>query len=292
MIIVKLMGGLGNQMFQYALGRHLAIQRCVSLKLDVSWFAGQTLRQFKLDRFNIQAEIASSEEIFFFTREDWPTISRKLYLFAQRLFPMYFGKVIKQKGLYFSAEMFNSPKKIYLNGYWQSEKYFKVIETMLRQDFTLKKGLSSKSARIIGRVKECPSVSLHVRRKDYVEDKNTTRVHGVCSIEYYEKAVKYLRENIPNASFFVFSDDLSWAAKNLSFLSPIEFVDAGGNIRDEEELILMSACKHHIIANSTYSWWGAWLGTYPEKIVVAPRRWFNDMAIDTNDIVLETWIRM
>jgi hypothetical protein len=180
----------------------------------------------------------------------------------------------------------------YLEGYWQSEKYFAPIATLLRDEFKLKEPLSPACQGWVEKMKQTQSISLHVRRNDYVSNLHTNQYHGVCQPAYYDKAICHIRNQVPGTTLFVFSDEMDWARKNLRNYDPIEFIELRGKNRDQEEMLLMSLCDHHIIANSSYSWWGAWLGTFPQKIVIAPQKWFNDATLNTKDLIPETWIRI
>ena len=141
-------------------------------------------------------------------------------------------------------------------------------------------------------IRACESVSVHIRRGDYLSNPAFYRFHGVCAVEYYEAAVGHLAGAVENPCFFLFSDDLDWARRNLRLDYPVTYVDHNGEDKDYEDLRLMSQCKHHIIANSSFSWWAAWLCANPGKIVIAPRKWFNDPNIDTADIIPASWRRI
>jgi len=293
MIVVRLIGGLGNQLFQYALGRRLALERGVPLKLDLSWFQTQSLRHYMLDRFKIDAETVTPQEIARLTGSNWEGVSDQVYQMIQKYVPYYRRSVVKEAKYSFDPLILKAKSDVLLIGYWQTEKYFKQIESHLRQEFSLKQPLSPESARLAERIQRGNSISVHVRRTDYVESVRRIQVYDVCSIEYYQKAAEYLCKIVPNASFFVFSDDISWAANNLSFLSPaIEIVDVKGTSQDAEELILMGYCRHHIIANSSFSWWGAWLGTTPQTVTIAPQQWIRNSRRENPDITPAGWIRM
>lgn len=235
MVIVKLKGGLGNQMFQYAYGRNLTLRRKTTLKLDKSFLRwkiwqkmiGVTPREYELGEFNIQA------------------------------------KLTKVKGRH------------YLEGYWQSEKYFKDIRRVLLKDFTLKKETNNflKLKKLITKTN---SIGIHVRRGDYVKRAVTGKYHGILNAGYYHKAIGIIRKEVKNPRFFVFSDDPA--------------ISDFSGLTSPEELILMSLCEHNIIANSSFSWWGAWLNKNPRKIVIAPRRWFR--AKTDSEIVPQPWIKL
>jgi hypothetical protein len=136
------------------------------------------------------------------------------------------------------------------------------------------------------------AVSIHVRRGDYVSDAGTNRFHGTCSVDYYHDAVDRISGFAPASHFFVFSDGIDWAKENLRLRQPVTYVDFNDGEKNYEDLRLMSLCKHHIIANSSFSWWGAWLNPNPDKIVIAPKKWFNDPSINTDDLIPNSWLRL
>jgi hypothetical protein len=162
------------------------------------------------------------------------------------------------------------------------------IETEIRQIFTVKKALNTQTKPFLDQIRACNSVSLHVRRGDYVQNPIINQTHGLCSLEYYEKAVQYMAEKLEKPVFFVFSDDILWCKENLKLPFPTVFVE--GNFLNYEDLTLMSACQHQIVANSSFSWWGAWLNNFAKKIVIAPKKWFNDQEI--KDLIPQTWTRL
>lgn len=289
MVIVKIIGGLGNQMFQYAVGKSLAIQNKTSLKLDIGAFKRYKLHDYMLDKLNIKAEIATDKDlkkifglsiIRFFYRVP------KLGLLIKR------KSIHKEKGFNFDKKLLNlKGENIYLNGYYQSEKYFSDIESIIRQDFVPIKELSGKNATMADLITKTNSVSIHVRRGDYVSNPTTNSIHGTCSIDYYKKAIEIIAEKNNDLVFFIFSDDCDWARNNIEINYKKYFIDFNGREKCYEDIRLMSLCKHNIIANSSFSWWGAWLNSNLNKIVVAPSRWFN---VDRNsvDIIPESWVKI
>jgi hypothetical protein len=293
MIIVKLMGGLGNQMFQYALGRRLAYQHRTSLKLDLTWFQTQTLRSYQLDTLKISAEIASPDDIERFKLAKWGGLKGGVYQAIQRRLPYYRQRVIAEQVPIFDVQVVkNVSRNAYLTGYWQSEKYFASIGSLVREELKLKVQPSADCRAWGEKIQGGQSASLHVRHGDYLDSLSAYRIHGICPLGYYNKAIHHIRKQFPETTLFVFSDDMDWARQNLGSYDPVKFVELTGKIRDQEELLLMSLCEHHIIANSSYSWWGAWLGSCPEKITIAPQNWFNDATRNTKDLIPETWIRL
>ncbi len=295
MIIVKLQGGLGNQLFQYAAARRLAHRHNAALKLDTSFLkVARVSREYELGHFNISAVIASNEEIKEIVGYDItgprPIIERlrsKLG-FAGRVSPVY-----KQPHFHFDPALLNAPDNIYLDGYWQSEKYFRDIEGIIRRELVVRHPLEGKNLEITELIQTVDSVSFHVRRGDYVTDPEANRVHGnVCGPDYWRRSMDEVAAWVARPHFFVFSDDPGWVKENLEFNHPVTFVAHNGPEKACEDLRLMSLCRHQIIANSSFSWWGAWLNGNPDKIVIAPDRWLNRQDVNEGDIIPATWRRL
>lgn len=295
MIIVKLMGGLGNQMFQYATARHLAEKNKVPLKLDLSFLMDRTprpeftYRNYELGVFNIKEDFATIKEVEDYTIKPRRKISKLIYTIKKIFNPSYH---IKEKHYHFDSEVLNAPSNIYMDGYWQSEKYFKSSEFIIRSDFTLKNKAEGDILKLQNRIQSLNSVSIHIRRGDYISSKATNAFHGICSLEYYYNAINYIIEKVSDPYFFIFSDDMHWVKDNITINAPHSFVENKSEVPACEDMRLMSACKHHIIANSSFSWWAAWLNDDKHKIVVAPEKWFNDPEIDTRDLIPGAWIRI
>jgi hypothetical protein len=296
MVIVRIMGGLGNQLFEYAAGRRLAMVNHDQLKLDTSTYEASP-RPYRLGMFNIAEELASQPEVERLTgvssRNTIPTRLRgHLSRYARQLRPSRKTPVFAERATTFHPEILNATGDVYLNGYWQSELYFKDIEDVIRGEFTLRNTPDEANREAATAMGKCESVSLHVRRGDYVSNPLYNQVHGVCPLSYYRAAVKLISDKVGSPHFFVFSDDIGWVKQNLKLRHSITYLDHNGEEKDYEDLRLMSLCKHHIIANSSFSWWGAWLGADPGKIVIAPKTWFNDQTKDSNDIVPSSWWRI
>jgi hypothetical protein len=265
MKIINIKGGLGNQMFQYAYGRALEIKGKGVIFSTFLVNDGRakidTARDFKLDKFNLK--------------------TRAQFVNKKFLLSDFLNRVLNR--LNFKE-----------NGFWQSEKFFKEITENIHQEFTLKNPVTIASATWQKKIQGIEnSVSLHIRRGDYVLDKTTNAFHGTCNLEYYQKALAEISNKLKdkNIEIFIFSDDIAWAKTNLSFPHPIHFV-SDPQIPDYEEMYLMSLCKHNIIANSTFSWWGAWLNKNPDKIVVAPKQWFAHKTADELDILSPGWLKI
>ncbi len=291
-MIVKLVGGLGNQMFQYAMGRALAVKYDVPLLLDDSAFASDTLRKFELTQMAISANLANIYDLkqLGISRRNFS----KLSCMANRL-GLYRNKyIIKEKGFEYDKNILNVAPPVYLDGYWQSERYFSDIAELIRAEFLYISALNSQNTLKLQDIKLAgdQSVSLHVRRGDYITNPTSSIVHGVCSLEYYSLAVRYIRKRVPAPHFFIFSDDHEWVRKNLKIDDAVTYVDINSADYGLLDLNLMKQCRHHVIANSSFSWWGAWLNNSNDKVVVAPYRWFAKGHYSTRDLLPSTWIQL
>lgn len=284
------MGGLGNQLFQYAMGRRLSIAHHTSLKLDLGFYGKEISRKYSLSPFCIIEEFASNAELAEITGESKRGLARLLFRLGQKR-KLYYRKATLTEPHFrpYDRNLLNSSRDVYMCGYWQSEKYFVDIKDVIRHEFMLKQEPGLAKRELERQIHSTESVSLHIRRGDYISNPLFNQVHGTCSLEYYYDCIKRMAYNVPTPHFFVFSDDPNWAIKNLDLGYPTTFVPHTEPSRDHEDLWLMSRCKHHIIANSSFSWWGAWLNPSPEKIVYAPRKWFNDSERDTRDLIPDDW---
>lgn len=300
MVIVNIFAGLGNQMFQYATARRLAKKLGVELKLDLSSFERCQVRKYQLDKFRIEEHIASREEVMAMRGpEELPLAGRVLrkvrYLMNEQLH-FRWGGLVKEKHFHFDPMMLTLPDNVYLFGLWQTERYFVDCADVIRADFQLKDAPTGRNAELIAKMKEAKeAVSLHVRRGDYVTNPHSNRSHGVCGLDYYQRAIEHMTQKLSSSRFFVFSDDIAWARENLRLPSPGTFIDHNGPENGVEDVRLMSHCEHHIIANSSFSWWGAWLNPNKDKIVCVPKQWFGIAAErqrNTTHIVPEIWNRL
>lgn len=288
MIVVRLIGGLGNQMFQYAAAKSLAIKNNVSLALDLSAFAKQkssevfTKRDFALGHFDINTFILKNNEFDYLFQNGFPGKLKK-FLSGYHYYYDY--------NLSYYPTFFDLKKKTYLEGYFQSEKYFSGIRPQLLKDFTV--GSVNTSNPLFNQIKNCESVAIHLRRGDFSEKTKIHERHGTCSLEYYQEAINMINTRISSPLFFVFSDDISWAKKSLNnMVTDCIFVEPAENKTYVDDFLLMKACQHHIIANSTFSWWAAWLNENDRKMVIAPEKWLNDNTIDTSDVIPQSWIKI
>lgn len=292
MVITKLIGGLGNQLFQYALGRALSIKNDARLKLDVSGYESYKLRRYSLSHFNVVEEIATPVEIERFRRADSNNRLARLARLASRLGVLPDSlrfTTLAERGFPFHPEVLDARGNVYLEGYWQSEKYFKDVEDVIRRELTVKHEPDPVNEQVGREIMGADSVCVHVRRGDYVANPEFNKIYELCSPDYYRAAAGELAKSVAAPHFFVFSDDPRWARENLEFNYPVTFIDHNGEGKDYEDLRLMSLCKHFVIANSSFSWWGAWLGSDPRKMVFAPKAWFRTREHDTRDLIPDEW---
>lgn len=282
-IVVNLKGGLGNQLFQYAAGRglqatHIACGREAALHLSTHSFSCNPNRDFRLDVFKIRATI-----------DDQTVVERVTYPYgmlskARRLFA---GRVLKQfQTVHFDPRVLQQSGDVCLDGYFQSEQYFSHINAAIRDECTLKT-MSIAGQTLCEEIKQRPcSVSIHVRGGDYL---NHPHFDNICTSLYYQRAVAEITTLYPSAHFFVFTNDSTQAAHVLPTLTARTDVTAD-DVTDQEALVLMSTCNHHIIANSSYSWWGAWLNADENKRVFAPDIWAQgSMNTRFRDTIPESW---
>jgi hypothetical protein len=289
MIIARLSGGMGNQMFQYAVARTLAIKNNTTVGLDVHDLLDRTprknftFRNYDLDLFNVEGSFISQKSLPVWHRS-W---GKSFFLNKIRRF--IFGGVGQERGFKFKPEILAAGDGIYLDGYFQSHKYFESVTDVIRKDFTFKKPFSEYIENLKKEILSTNSVCLHVRRGDYVDNS----FHDVVTLEYYSKAINLLSQKINLDKIYVFSDDIKWCRKNISFEYPISFIDEEYSAeRSSGHFELMRSCKHFIIANSSFSWWAAYLAENKEKIVIAPLIWFGDKNISTDHRTPSSWLRI
>lgn len=295
MIIIKLIGGLGNQMFQYATGRRAAYINKTELKLDTSWFnnpEGAIKRDYLLNVFNIKEIFASKQEIDKLKGKNKNLLVLFNKKFSKITKPYYKQSCVVQRFFHFNKNILKVSNNIYLQGHWVSEKYFKEIEEIIRNEFIFKDKPDKANQKMISRIKNCDSVSIHIRRGDYVTDQKTNQFHGIIDLNYYFRSIEYITSKIKSPHFFIFSDDLQWAKQNLHLKFPCVYVNHNIGKKDYEDMRLMSYCQHNIIANSSFSWWGAWLNKNSDKIVIAPKKWFRDKSINTKDLIPQSWMKI
>lgn len=295
--LIRLKGGLGNQMFQFAFA--YALQKATGCKIKFFFDDPNqnVCRKLMLNDFNIMIPIASDREIKRF-RYVYSQIPEFLTLTLIRRKFILKDKLIKRQHAepsfnYNKANLELSENSI-VDGYWQSYHYFNHLSPCLNNLFT-PKIYFKETISFEKKIKKASSTAIHVRRGDYVHDSKTSNYHGLCDLGYYKRAINVISKKIRNTTFYIFSDDLEWVEKNFKFLNNKVFIYFDNSITQDtevQELYLMSICDNQIIANSTFSWWGAWLNTCHNKIVVAPLNWFSEDKIDTSDLIPLNWIRV
>jgi hypothetical protein len=284
MIVTRLEGGLGNQLFQYAIGRHLSIKNNTGLVLDTSnYLIDKNNRHYELCRYKIKAKTANIITWIFVRLGKYiiPKITQNLRL------PI---KYVKERNNYFNKEILTEQRNIILDGYWQSEEYFKDIRDIILDDLTLLSSPDKENKKMLNRINKSNSVCLHVRRDDYVSNPLLQKYHGNLTPDYYNKAIGSICDRVSEPEFFIFSDDPEWCKRNIITNRPHTYVDINGPDKAPEDLRLMSACNHFIIANSSFSWWAAWLAEKAGTIIIAPKRWYSEKA--EGDIVPKRWLRI
>jgi hypothetical protein len=279
MITVQIKGGLGNQLFQYAAGKALALQHNTKLALDLSGInrKDDTIRLFDLDQLHVNYEAGNPQ----------PNrgLIRKI---LDRVGPAPSRRVYKESHFHFDPHFFRAGPDVYLKGYWQSEKYFKNIEPVIRKEFTVRDEYIQHLKAQADRMKAENSVFIHIRRSDYLK-KEVQDYHGAMDAGYYNRAIAYISEKVSPVKVYFFSDDIEWVKQHITIDYPYEVVTGKITKTAIEDFYLMTQCKHAIIANSSFSWWAAWLNNHPSKIVVAPKQWFINSQLNTKDIIPATW---
>lgn len=292
MIIIRLSGGLGNQLFQYSFGRYLSIKLETELKFDIQLNTSAsdfTPRLLGLSKYNTNLCLASKKEINrykIFNGGYLSRIERKL----SQTFPFLNKKYIIEKPFEIvDTDLFFDD--CYYDGYWQSENYFKSIADIIRSDLQLKLDLDVKNNCMAEEISKSISVSLHIRRGDYISVNSNSKIFSICTLQYYQKAIEFFNLKFGSPIFYIFSDDIKWVKERFQG-DAFRIVDMNqGN--PHADLYLMSLCKHNIIANSSFSWWGAWLNNNKDKKVVSPEKWYNDKIMNSKavfSLIPESWI--
>jgi hypothetical protein len=288
MIAVSLRGGLGNQLFGYAAGRSLALEHGTGLVLDLSELErSATRREFALGDFRIDARIVRRVRSRGL-HPDLRSLRGRLGRWRREAFSRF--RVLHSKGFALEPGFFTAGDWTHLVGYWQSERYFEAHADRIREELSFRSPPGPHLKPMLERIGSTTSVSVHVRRGDYVTNPEASAYHGVLSTEYYGHAFHELSRNGSDLHAFVFSDDLGWCREHVRLDVPTTYVDAGRTAADD--LRLMASCLHHVIANSSFSWWGAWLGERDESTVIAPLAWVRDPPLDTSHAVPERWLRL
>jgi hypothetical protein len=290
LIIVQLRGGLGNQLFQYAAALSLALHHNVPVKVDVNELKVPdekigTFRKYELQNIVQPPVIATEEEILGVVGQP---LFKKYY---QKLLPPYKREIYKEASFRFDEHFFEAGKNIYLKGYRQSEKHFQSIAPIVRSQLFIAENKYEHLSNMGIEVRNQNSVSIHIRRGDYVK-KVVQEHHGLLDETYYQQAIDKITLAVENPLFYVFSDEPGWVKEHLKFQQPVTYVSHEITKNHYEDFYLMSCCRHNIVANSSFSWWAAWFNNNPDKKVIAPLKWFNKAPYDTTDLVPDSWIRI
>lgn len=291
MVISQIIGGLGNQMFQYAAGKALAEFKGVEFKIDISSFENYKLYGYDLGNLAVTAPVASPEEINKFVGSRPGKVLKFLEEKFDWLMPYAGRKFYLEPFFNYNRRFFSLPPEVYLEGYFQSEKYFAGIKDIIKKEFFLKNEPGQVYDETAKKINETNSVAVHFRRGDYITNQGINKIFGTPPLEYYHTAVKKMAGMIKDPHFYIFSNDIEWVKNNFKPEYPTTYV-ADPALKNFHEISLMSKCRHNIIANSSFSWWGAWLNGNQNKIVVAPQRWFVWKKFNTKDIVPESWLRI
>ncbi len=292
MIIVKLMGGLGNQLFQYAMARHLAIKHKTELKVDITGLHTKalsengTVRELELNKMGLNLDVASSQELEAYQKGKAGKMLDLLFL------PVGLNKLyIRERHFEFYSKALTAPKDCYLDGYWQSENYFSMIREELLKELRPSE-LSSETKELAKQLCEGTSVSIHVRKGDYISIPLNRDIYAICGEKYYKAAIDKMNAAHRDCTFYVFSDEPEWFRRNVGDTPQVKYVTHNSGKDSYQDLYLMSLCKHNIIANSSFSWWGAWLNMNEGKTVIAPKHWFKSDSKNTKDLIPASWIRL
>lgn len=283
MIYTRIRGGLCNQLFQYCIARALADRLGVDLGLDVREYNENSAFEMGLHRFNLRAEY-NPDGLIKHKKDGRLSYVWDVLLGNQK-------HVYHEPHLRFDNTAISKPDGTYFKGYWQTEKYFKDSKEQIAKDLEIIEAPSEQNVSVLQEIDGCTAVSLHIRRGDYISNAGYNAAHGTCDLAYYARAVAHLIERFgKDIVVFAFSDDPKWVSENLRLPVQIQYMGHNSSKKNYEDLRLMSYCKHHIIANSTFSWWGAWLNQDPNKVVIAPQVWFADPKISNPDILPSEWM--
>ena len=302
MIITRISAGLGNQLFQYATARAISVKLNRKLFLDNSWYDyiksiedhsnpnATTIRYFLLNYFNIQSRAINKIHLNWIKRLEIRSNNSRFYKFLLDG-PLNNFSYTTINHNNFSLESIQKYPHVYLTGYWQNNDIIEEYKNLIYNDLILKHPLSANNQTYLKSINTTNSVAIHFRRGDYQSKPKSRDVHASCSNNYYYKGIEHLRNKINNLHYFIFSDDRTWVKNNLDFNANTTFIDNNGP--SYEHLFLMSQCKHQITANSTFSWWAAWLNMNPEKIIITPQYWYNDKHLNETVIrIPNEWLKI
>ncbi len=291
-ITAQIQGGLGNQLFQYATAKALSIRLKGRLQLDISWFSHRwedvTPRHFLLPELKVDCQLTTHHQAIHSPKR-WRRI-------AQRFLPLN-PYILKDRPFRFNSDLNTfkpyTNQDIYLMGYWQSYHYFNAIRNILIKEIKPVNTLSDHYQGYLEKILSCPSAMVHIRRGDYVHLPVAAKIHGFVGLDYYQKGFDRLLASNPNIHFFVFSDDIEWAKSNLPHQEKIHFIESVDEFNAPvQELFLMSQCQKHLIANSSLSWWGAWLSESTIPMIIAPKNWTNNRDKNWDNLLPKHWQKL
>lgn len=278
-------------MFQYAFAKASSMRMGVEFALDLSDKTLNIHQGYELKRvFGLEAKIATTKDLnALLGLSRFTPIRRIVKSFG---FEKYLtANIVKEPSFIFSQDIKNAKACAYYVGYWQSEKYFHDETSQIKNDFTFANSLDIHNREIANKIQLTNSVSMHIRRGDYVQNAKVAEVHGMSSLDYYTSAIEYFAQHAASPHFFIFSDDINWVRSNLHLDYAHDFIEHNRGSDSYNDMRLMSYCKHNIIANSSFSWWAAWLNSNEEKIVIAPNKWFNNDT-STEDLIPKSWVTL
>lgn len=284
MVAVKIYGGLAGQMLQYSIGRTLSLKHNTSLYLDLSWYKNKDFqkerypREFKLNHLNAAYNVL----------DELDPVNKLIYTkYCRGLNPFYLKRVLEKDFSKFDSTVLDAGNNIFLDGYFFSHKYFISNKELLSKELSPKMKMNADNANYLEKIRNSNSVSVHFRRGDYT----LTDFHGLLQQSYYQQAVDIIKQKVNNPSLFMFSDEPLWVRENIKFDIPFEIVDINKDEFNYLDIELMKNCKHNIIANSGFSWWGALLNYHKDSIVIAPKKWINSQK-DEFDNVPDNWVTL
>lgn len=298
MIVVKIMGGLGNQLFQYAFGMALAEKNKINVRYDLSFFDDQlerhdyTPRKLSLSSFGLEIAEITKLELINFQRVINPiTFYDKVYKLLSR------KKYHIENGPHYESEVSNLKNNTYCEGYFQDERYFANISRKIRLIFTIKSEDIETNEEILklnNEIVSSESICIHIRRGDYITNPINYKIFGELSKEFYLKAINHIESKTKSKTKkFLFSNDIEWCKRTFSENQDITIVNNKlSGLNGITHFWLMSKCKHFVIANSSFSWWAAWLADYPNKIICRPDPWFINKDFIQADVCPDDWVKI
>ena len=292
MVTTVIKGGLGNQLFQFASAYALSQRIGQSLSLDISFYSKQSLRSYKLDKLSLPDDVSispnNSLSILFFKNRLINRFIRRSRRF--NLSKIKFNRdttyLVELAGRYVPLFFEINDKNIFMNGYYQSEDYFKEYRNTILKFYTPSYPLDDEFVSVLKDIQNCNSVAIHVRHGDFMKIKNSS-FHYILDEHYYTKAISYIQHKTNNPSFFVFSDDIEWVKEHNLGIDNFKIISLHTPNADIDEMMLMKSCNHIIAANSTFSWWAAWLNNHNNAIRITPNKPYGQ-----DRLIPKTWIRI